>query len=54
MIPIVDLKAELAKLTVLRGRGPLDGAEEKKDPIVRFAPYRDGAIFASKFAGDSG
>lgn len=54
MIPIVDLKAELTKLTVLRGRGPLDGAEEKKDAIVRLAPYRDGAIFASKFAGDSG
>ncbi len=54
MIPIVDLKAELAKLTMLRGRGPLDGAAEKKDAIVRLAPYRDGAIFASKFAGDSG
>jgi mannose-6-phosphate isomerase-like protein (cupin superfamily) len=54
MIPIVDLKAELAKLTMLRGREPLDGAEEKKDAIVRLAPYRDGWIFASKFAGDSG
>lgn len=54
MIPIVDVKAELAKLTILRGRGPLDGAEAKQDAIVRLAPYRDGAIFASKFAGDSG
>ncbi len=54
MIPIVNLKAELAKLIMLRGRGPLNGAEEKKDAIARLAPYRDGAIFASKFAGDSG
>ena len=54
MIPIVDLKAELAKLTMLRDRGPLDGSEKKKDAIVSLAPYRDGWIFASKFAGDSG
>jgi mannose-6-phosphate isomerase-like protein (cupin superfamily) len=54
MIPIIDLKSELAKLTMLRGRGPLDGAEKKKDAIVRLAPYRDGGIFAAKFSGDSG
>ena len=54
MIPIIDLKAELAKLTILRGRDPLDGAEKKKEAIVRLAPYRDGSIFASKFSGDSG
>jgi mannose-6-phosphate isomerase-like protein (cupin superfamily) len=54
MIPIVDLRAELAKLTTLRGRGPLDSAEKKKDAIVRLAPYRDGWIYASKFSGDSG
>jgi mannose-6-phosphate isomerase-like protein (cupin superfamily) len=54
MIPIIDLKAELAKLTMLRGRGPLGGAEEKKEAIVCLAPYRDGSIFASKFSGDSG
>ena len=39
---------------MLRGRGPLDGAEEKREAIVRLAPYRDGSIFASKFSGDSG
>jgi len=54
MIPIIDLNAELAKLTMLRGRGPLDSTEQKKDAIVRLAPYRDGSIFASKFSGDSG
>jgi len=54
MIPIIDLKAELAKLTMLRDRGPADGPERKKDAIVRLAPYRDGHIFASRFSGDSG
>jgi mannose-6-phosphate isomerase-like protein (cupin superfamily) len=54
MIPIIDLKAELEKLTMLRGRGPFDGAEKKREAIVRLAPYRDGSIFASKFSGDSG
>ena len=54
MISIIDLKVELAKLTMLRGRGPLDGAEKKQDAIVRLAPYRDGGIFAAKFSGDSG
>jgi len=54
MISIIDLKAELAKLTMLRDRGPLDGSEKKKEAIVGLAPYRDGWIFASKFAGDSG
>jgi mannose-6-phosphate isomerase-like protein (cupin superfamily) len=54
MIAIIDLKVELAKLTMLRGRGPLDGAEKKREAIVRLAPYRDGSIFASKFSGDSG
>lgn len=54
MITIIDLKAELAKLTMLRGRGPLASAEEKKEAVVRLAPYRDGSIFASKFSGDSG
>jgi hypothetical protein len=54
MVPIIDLKAELAKLTMLRGRGPLDGAEKKKEAIVCLAPFRDGSIFASKFSGNSG
>lgn len=54
MIPTIDLNAELAKLTMLHSRRPLDGAEKKKDAIVQLAPYRNGAIFASKFSGDSG
>jgi hypothetical protein len=38
MVVIIDLKAELTKLAMLRGRGPLDGAEEKKEAIVHLAP----------------
>ena len=54
MIGIIDVKAELAKLTMLRGRTPVTVEEQRTDAIVRLAPYRDGNIFASKFAGDSG
>lgn len=54
MIAIIDLKAELAKLIMLRGREPTHGAEAKKEAIVRLAPYRDGGLYASRFSGDSG
>jgi mannose-6-phosphate isomerase-like protein (cupin superfamily) len=54
MITIIDLKAELGKLTMLRGRRP-DVLEEKRKASGAFAtlaPYRDGNIFSAKFAGD--
>jgi mannose-6-phosphate isomerase-like protein (cupin superfamily) len=54
MITVIDVKAELARLTMLRGRTPRMTAEERRGAIARLAPYRDGAIFASKFAGDGG
>jgi mannose-6-phosphate isomerase-like protein (cupin superfamily) len=54
MITIIDMSAELAKLKMLRGRTAASTAEQKKEAIVRLAPYRDGAIFASEFSGDSG
>jgi hypothetical protein len=54
MIIVIDLKAELAKLMMLRGRGPLDTAEAKKNAIVRLAPSRDGSIYASKFSAEAG
>jgi mannose-6-phosphate isomerase-like protein (cupin superfamily) len=54
MITIIDVKAELEKLTMLHGREPLSSAEQKQQSVVRLAPYRDGGIFASKFSGDSG
>ena len=51
MIRVLDLKAELAKLTMLKGRTPEMGEEAKKGAFARLAPYRDGAVFAAKFAG---
>jgi quercetin dioxygenase-like cupin family protein len=54
MITIIDMKAELAKLTMLHGRTPASTSQQKKESIVQLAPYRDGAIFASEFSGDSG
>jgi mannose-6-phosphate isomerase-like protein (cupin superfamily) len=53
MIPIVDLKAEFARLTMLRGRTPTSSEAERQGAFGRLAPYRDGAIFAAKFAGTS-
>jgi mannose-6-phosphate isomerase-like protein (cupin superfamily) len=52
VIAIMDLKAELAKLTMLRGRTPATPEAERKGAFARLAPYRDGAIFTAKFAGD--
>jgi mannose-6-phosphate isomerase-like protein (cupin superfamily) len=53
MAPLIDLKAEFAKLAMLRGRGPTTTDAEKAGSIARLARYRDGAIFASKFGGAS-
>jgi len=53
MITLLDLKAELARLTMLKGRSPATTDAEKRGAIARLAPYRDGAIFASKFSGAS-
>jgi mannose-6-phosphate isomerase-like protein (cupin superfamily) len=53
MIALLDLKAEFARLTMLTGRSPTTTDAEKRGSIARLAPYRDGAIFASKFTGTS-
>jgi mannose-6-phosphate isomerase-like protein (cupin superfamily) len=53
MTAILDLKAEFAKLTMLRNRTPTSSAAEREGAFARIAPYRDGAIFAAKFAGVS-
>jgi quercetin dioxygenase-like cupin family protein len=53
MITILDLKAEFAKLTMLKGRSPTTPDAERKEAITRLAPYRDGAIFTAKFSGTS-
>jgi len=53
MIPIVDLKAEFAKLTMLKGRTPSSSEAAREGAFGRVSPYRDGAIFTAKFAGRS-
>jgi mannose-6-phosphate isomerase-like protein (cupin superfamily) len=54
MITILDLEAELGKLTLLRGRTPKMTEAERKGSgaFATLAPYRDGNIFSAKFAGD--
>jgi mannose-6-phosphate isomerase-like protein (cupin superfamily) len=52
MITILDLNAEFAKLKMLRGRTPETTQAERAGAFARLAPYRDGAIFTAKFAGD--
>ena len=53
MITIIDLKAEFAKLTMLRDRTPTSSQADRESAFGRLAPYRDGAIFSAKFAGTS-
>jgi mannose-6-phosphate isomerase-like protein (cupin superfamily) len=48
---IIDLNAELAKLTMFRGRTPQSTMADRKGSGARLAPYRDGALFSTKFAG---
>ena len=52
MLTILDLNAELAKLKMLRGRTPETPEADRAGAFARLAPYRDGAIFTAKFAGD--
>ena len=53
MTKMIDLNAELAKLTMLEGRSPTTTEAETNGAVAQFAPYRDGAIFGSKFSGTS-
>jgi quercetin dioxygenase-like cupin family protein len=48
---IIDLNAELAKLTLFRGRTPRSTAADRKGSSARLAPYRDGTLSVTKFAG---
>jgi mannose-6-phosphate isomerase-like protein (cupin superfamily) len=48
---IIDLNAELAKLTMFRGRTPRSTMADRKGSAARLASYRDGALTATKFAG---
>ena len=48
---IIDLTAELAKLTTFRGLTPRSTIADRKGSAARLASYRDGALTATKFAG---
>jgi mannose-6-phosphate isomerase-like protein (cupin superfamily) len=54
VITIIDLRDELAKLAMLRGRTPQMTEIERKGSgaFATLAPFRDGNIFSAKFAGD--
>ena len=54
MITVVDLKAELGKLSMLHGRRPETTEAERKasGAFATLTPFRDGNIFSAKFAGD--
>ena len=51
MIKILDVKGELAKLTMLRGRTPQTTAAERKGAFATLSGFRDGNIFIAKFSG---
>lgn len=51
MITVIDLNGELAKLRMFRGRTPQSTFAEREGSTARVAPYRDGAIFTTKFTG---
>jgi quercetin dioxygenase-like cupin family protein len=53
MIAVVNLKTELGRLTMLEGRTPTTSDEAREGAFASLAPYRDGGMFAGKFAGTS-
>lgn len=54
MVTIVDVKAELGKLTMLKGRTPQMTEADRKgtNAFATLTPFRDGNIFSAKFAGN--
>ena len=52
MTTVIDLTAELGKLTTLRNRTPQTTRAEREGSSARLVAYRDGAIFTTKFAGE--
>jgi uncharacterized cupin superfamily protein len=53
MVKAVDVNAALADLAVLQIRGPDTTEEEAAAAFATLAPFREGAIFAGSFAGES-
>jgi len=54
MVTVIDLASELAKLKMLDERTPQTTRAERQGSSAQLAPYRDGAIFTTKFAGEGG
>jgi mannose-6-phosphate isomerase-like protein (cupin superfamily) len=52
MIAVIDIKAELAKLTpdAVSSQSP---TVERRAAFGRLAKFRDGAVFSAKFVGDT-
>jgi mannose-6-phosphate isomerase-like protein (cupin superfamily) len=48
---VIDLNAELAKLTMFRGLTPQTTFAERRGSGAILGPYRDGILFAGKIAG---
>jgi mannose-6-phosphate isomerase-like protein (cupin superfamily) len=48
---IIDLNAELAQLTMFRGRTPQSTMADRQGSSARLAQYRDGGLSITKFAG---
>ena len=53
MLKAVNINAELAGRPVLNGRSPATSEAEARAAFAVLAPFRDGAIFAGSFSGDS-
>ena len=53
MIRAVDIKAELARRPMLSGRSPQTPEAEARASFVALAPFRDGAVFAGNFSGET-
>jgi hypothetical protein len=50
----IDFNAELAGLTMLRNRTPQTTRAERAGSSKAVMPYRDGAVFITKFSGSGG
>ena len=51
MVTMIDVRSELAKLTMLHERTPTTPPAARAGSAARLTDYRDGGIFASKFTG---
>jgi mannose-6-phosphate isomerase-like protein (cupin superfamily) len=51
MASTINLAAELGKLNMMHGRTPQSTSAEREGTAASLAPYRDGHLFISKFAG---